>query len=73
MRLDMAFVPSALGLLAFSTAVAAFQQPLPFAGRSDNAPAESHKAEYATVCITLPWMLFLPCHPQTNIILSDSY
>lgn len=59
----MAFVPSALGLLAFSTAVAAFQQPLPFARRSDNAPAESHKAEYATVCITLPWMLSLPCHP----------
>lgn len=49
MRLDMAFVPSALGLLAFSTAVAAFQQPLPFARRSDNAPAEGHKAEYATV------------------------
>lgn len=49
MRLNMAFVPSALGFLASSTAVAAFQQPLPFPQRSDNAPAKSHNAEYATV------------------------
>lgn len=63
MRLDMAFAPSALRLLAFSTAVAAVQQPLPFVRRSNNAPAEGHKAEYATVLyLYLGSYLYLVIH-----------
>lgn len=34
MRLDMQLVPSALGLVALSSAVSGFHQPLPFARRS---------------------------------------